>query len=193
MLTAIKRAVSPTPTQMASLDSNPLPAVSTTPLTDFICSRLEGDNLKLFGMMFAEAIKNDRHAETIWFEDVFKFLGYTRYDSAVKQLERNFSGKQTVSAVDDNLRFKAEVTPGPSKDRYLISVKQFEKLLVEAKTTEGALARDMMLEVKDAVQDYIKWEMEAREKLAKSCKQQLEESNAQLLRVNFIRRGLIPT
>lgn len=71
--------------------------------------------------MFAEAIKNDRHADTRWFEDVFKFLGYTRYDSAVK-LKRSFSslaGKQTVSAHDDNLRFVAEVTPGPSTDRII--------------------------------------------------------------------------
>ena len=38
-------------------------------------------------------------------------------------------------------------------------MRQFEKLLVEAQTSEGALARDMMLEVKDAVQNYITWKM----------------------------------
>ena len=186
LMTAIKPEVSPKPGIATTSIPSPStqPTVSKTPLTEFICSRLEGDNLKLFGLMFAEAIKNDRHAETIWFEDVFKFLGYTRYDSAVKRLKRNFSGKQTVSAFDDNLRFKAEVNPGPLKDQYLISVRQFEKLLVEAKTAEGALARDMMLEVKDAVQDYIKWEMEEVSRAAmeekRQAQQQLEDQTPSL-------------
>ena len=96
---------------------------------------------------------------------------------AVRQLKKQFSDiKPTI----DNLHFEVEVTKsisGPSKAVYLISVRQFEKLLVEAKTSEGALARDMMLEVKDAVQDYIKWEMETSAKLAQ---QQLEEQTSDL-------------
>ena len=192
IMTAMKTAVSPNPRRAdaptASLIA--LPLVSRTPLTDFICSRLEGETLQLFGLLFAEAIKNDRHAQIILFENVYKFLGYDRYDVAVKQLKRLFPSIESGNA---NHHFKVEITkcaPGRSKDPYLISARQFEKLLVEAKTGEGALARDMMLELKDAVQDYIKMEMEEASRLAQ---QQLEESHAQRLELQAIQAKLQAT
>ena len=52
------------------------------------------------------------------------------------------------------------------KKLYLISVRQFETMLLAAKTDEGARAREMMLDVKDAVQDYMKMEMEASTRAA---------------------------
>lgn len=39
-------------------------------------------------------------------------------------------------------------------------------MLCEAKTPEDALARTMVLDVKDVVQDYIKWEMEEASRIA---------------------------
>ena len=48
--------------------------------------------------MFADAIKNDRHANVILFENVYKFLGYERYDVAVKQLKKLFPGMAAVAA-----------------------------------------------------------------------------------------------
>ena len=177
-MTAIKQAVSPKsqrPPASSSLQSSGV--ASKTPLTDFICSRLRGNNLQLFALMFAEAIKNDRHAKFILFENVYNFLGYERYDVAVRQLKKLFSG---ITACVENLHFRVEVSPGargPLKDTYLISVRQFETLMLAAKTEEGALAREMMLDVKDAVQDFMKMEMEASAKLAQ---QQLDQQTSQL-------------
>ena len=101
-MTGIKGAMSGQPQRATPSTGGPsiLPTASRTPLTDFICSRLHDERLQLFALLFAEAIKNDRHAQTIWFEEVFKFLGYTRYDSAVKQLKRHFPGQQTASPND---------------------------------------------------------------------------------------------
>lgn len=98
IMTAIKRAVSPKPQRgtpsIANTSSSPV--VSKTPLTDFICSRLEGDYLQLFALMFAEAVKNDRHAKVVLFESVYKFLGYDRYDNAVRQLRKAFKESELV-------------------------------------------------------------------------------------------------
>ena len=182
MMNAIKRAVSPN-LQRRNLNSTSLagfsapPQVSSTPLTDFICSSLQGERLQLFGLMFAEAIKNDRHAKVIVFENVYKFLGYDRYNNAVRQLKNSFKDSELVV---DNLLIGEQVSKGaagPSKTMYLISVRQFETLMLNAQTTEGAVARQMMLDVKDAVQDYIKLEMETSAKLAR---QQLEEQMSRL-------------
>ena len=154
VMSAIKRAVSPNP-QRAETPTTALciTPVSRTPLTDFICSRLEGEKLQLFGLMFAEAIKNDRHAKVIVFENVYKFLGYDRYNNAVRQLKNSFTDSELLV---DNLLTGEQVSKGaagPSKTTYLISVRQFETLMLNAQTTEGARARGMMLDVKDAVQD----------------------------------------
>ena len=103
--------------------------------------------------MFAEAVKNDRHAKVISFEQVYKFLGYDQYSHAVRQLEKVVPN---IQLSDKNLSPKGEVsssTRGPSKDQYIISVREFDQMLCEAKTPEGALARTMMLDVKDAVQE----------------------------------------
>ena len=160
-MTAIKRAVSPRAQRtIPSCSTVPTVMASRTPLTDYICSRLQGENLKLFALMFAEAIKTDRHANVILFENVYHFLGYTRYDSELKNL---FPAIQAVPMPVKNLRSTAEVSSGargPSKDSYLISVRQFESLMLAAKTDDGGRAREMMLDVKDAVQDYMKMEME---------------------------------
>ena len=78
---------------------------------------------------------------------------YDHYKHAVRQLRRLFPDIQTVS---DNLPSSGPVsknTPGLTKDSYFISAREFDLMLCEAKTPEGALARTMMLDVKDAVQD----------------------------------------
>lgn len=100
----------------------------------------------------------------------------------MRQLKKLFPDIQSVS---DNLPSSGLVsknTPGPSKDSYLIWARQFDTMLSEAKTAEGVLARDMMLDVKDAVQDYIKWEMEKASRLAteeeRQAQQQLEEQTS---------------
>ena len=46
--------------------------------------------------MFAEAVKNDRHAKVVLFESVYKFLGYDRYDNAVRQLRKAFKESELV-------------------------------------------------------------------------------------------------
>ena len=179
MIKAIKRAVSPKPQRShPGNDLALMTDVQETPLTSYLCSRLSGENLKLFALMFAEAIKTDRHAKVILFENVFRFLGYERYDVAVKQLKKLFPG---TKALVENLHPKVEVssgTRGPSKDTYVISVRQFETMMLAAKTDEGATAREMMLDVKDAVQDYKKMEMEAS---AVQISSQLEEQRSKLV------------
>jgi hypothetical protein len=50
--------------------------VQETPLTSYICSRLRGENLQLFAFMFAEAIKNDRHAIITPFDIIYKIFDY---------------------------------------------------------------------------------------------------------------------
>ena len=185
IMNAIKQAVSPKPQRC--FPSNSVQSsidVSRTPLTEFICSRLRGNNLQLFALMFAEAIKNDRHAKVIIFENVYKFLGYELYQHAVRQLKRLFP--EAPPTPINNLTSSGEVFPGtrgPSKVNYLISVRQFETLMLAAKTEEGALAREMMLDVKDAVQDYMKMEMEAEAnaRLAANAQLAIEEAKRQEL------------
>ena len=173
------------------------PVVSRTPLTDFMCSRLQSEKLQLFGLMFAEAVKNDRHAKVIRFENVYRFLGYDRYNNAVRQLKNTFADSELVV---DNLLTSEQVTKGtsgPSKTSYLVSVRQFETLMLNAQTTEGGVAREMMLDVKDAVQDYIKMEMEEASRMAvereKLAQQQLEESNAQRAELEAVQAKLQAT
>ena len=152
LMNAIKRAVSPRLQRTHSDSAMTPPHVQEDPLTTFICSRLRGDNLKLFALMFAEAIKNDRHARVILFENVYRFLGYDRYNNAVRQLKNLYADSDLVF---DNLLTCEQVknpTPGPQKTGILISVRQFETLMLAAKTDEGGRAREMMLDVKDAVQ-----------------------------------------
>ena len=194
IMNSIKRAVSQK-TQRSQTSSSVQSSVvaivaSRTPLTDFICSRLRGENLQLFALMFAEAIKNDRHAEVIPFEDVYKFLGYDRYDNAVRQLKRLFT---EVELNTDPLLTGEELPRGRhghQKELYLISVRQFETMMLAAKTDEGARAREMMLDVKDAVQDYMKIEMEAS---ARQAQQQLEEETARRLELEAVQTQLQAT
>ena len=109
LMNAIKRAVSPNP-QRARLDNTSTagpcttPTVSRTtrtPLTDFICSCLQGEKLQLFGLILAEAVKNDRHAQ--------------------KSLSLRTS---TSSSASDNLRrlfqtFRCPTETSPPRERFL--------------------------------------------------------------------------
>ena len=191
IMNAIKRAVSPKPQRSSPSSGVQSPVVaSRTPLTNFICSRLRGDNLQLFALMFAEAIKNDRHAKVILFENVYKFLGYDRYNNAVRQLKNTFLDEDLVL---DNLLTNEQVakeTPGPQKQGYLVSVRQFETLMLKAHTAEGDRAREMMLDVKDAVQDYMKIEMETS---ARQAQQQLDEETARRLELEAVQTQLQAT
>lgn len=69
--------------------------------------------------------------------------------------------------------------------------------MLNAQTAEGAVAREMMLDVKDAVQDYIKWEMEESSRMAtevqRQTQQQFEEEKSKRLDLEAVQARLQAT
>ncbi len=124
-----------------------------TPFTDFVLSRLpDEESQKLFALSFGEHLRRDADALEIDFDEVFKWLGIDRKDSALRLLRREFSSAEYVSHIDvGNLG----TTGGRPRDVYKISFNQFEELMIAAQTAEGKKARKLVLHLKKILQDYI--------------------------------------
>ncbi len=110
-------------------------------------------------MSFGEYLRHDPDALDIDFDDVFKWLGIDRKDSALRLLKREFSSAEYVSHTDvGNLG----TTGGRPKEVYKISFNQFEELMIAAQTDEGKKARKLVLLLKKILQDYMIAEQEQR-------------------------------
>ena len=80
------------------------PAETGTPFTDFVLSRLPDEaSQKLFALSFGEYLHHDPDALDIDFDDVFKWLGIDRKDSALRLLRREFSSAEYVSHMWETL------------------------------------------------------------------------------------------
>ena len=131
---------------------------ANTPFTEFVLSRISQDDPhRLFVMSFAEHVRADPDAKVIDFNDVFRWIGYDRKDSAVRLLKRELNESEYIFYVKHN---DVENLAGRPKEVYKISVNQFEELMIAAHTDEGKRARKMVLLLKRAVQDYMQMEIE---------------------------------
>ena len=103
-------------------------------------------------MSFGEHLRHDPAALDIDFDDVYKWLGIDRKDSALRLLKREFSSAEYVSHTDVE---SLGTTGGRPRDVYKISFNQFEELMISAQTPEGKRARKFVLLLKKILQDYV--------------------------------------
>ena len=171
------------PSSGSSVGSKSPPSAQTgTPFTHFVLSRLpDEDSQKLFARSFGEYLHHDPDALDIDFDDVFKWLGIDRKDSALRLLKREFSSAEYRSHIDvGNLG----TTGGRPRDVYKISFNQFEELMIAAQTAEGKKARKLVLHLKKILQDYIIAEQVQQARAAEAARanalqQQLDGLRAQ--------------
>lgn len=128
-----------------------------TPFTKFVLSRLDEDSAKIFAISFAEHVRNDPDDRVIEFDSVYLWLGFTRIDNGIRLLKKEFENSEIVFLT------KEGASGGRPKDSYLISINQFEHLLMMAKTEEGKAARKMLLIIKRAAFDWMKIELEEKD------------------------------
>ena len=110
----------------------------------------------------------DKHALVFDLSDSLPWLGIDRIDNAIRLLTRHF--KRDEYKVEKVFLPKEENSDkgGRPGNRHLISLDMFEDLLMLADTTQGKKARKMYKQLRDAVQDYMKMEMEANAVQARS-------------------------
>ena len=135
-----------------------------TPFTDFVLSSLpDEESQKSFALSFGEYLRRDADALEIDFDDVYRWLGIDRKDSALRLLKREFSSAECAFHIDvGNLG----TAGGRPRDMYKISFNQFEELMIAAQTAEGKKARKLVLHLKKILQDYIVAEQECAKKAA---------------------------
>lgn len=100
------------------MSATPSSAQPATPFTDFVLSRLPDESQKLFAMSFGEHLHHDPDAIEIDFDNVFKWLGMNRKDSALRLLKREFSSAEYASHTDVG---SLGTTGGRPRDVYMIS------------------------------------------------------------------------
>ena len=145
-------------------------------------SRLpDEESQKLFALSFGEYLHHDPDALDIDFDDVYRWLGIVRTDSALRLLKREFSTDEYIVHCDVE-----NSTPGAGRPRdvYKISFNQFEELMISAQTPEGKRARRLVLLLKKILQDYIIAEQVQQARAAEAARanalqQQLDGLRAQ--------------
>jgi hypothetical protein len=176
-MNAIKRAVAPLQRSRTSVtDAGPSSATEHSLLTEFVLNRLQGPSKELFAISFAAQMSVDKNALVYNLADALPWLGIELLGNAVRLMTKHY--KEGEYRVEEVFLPKDKNPKGgrPGK-RYLISLDMFEDLLMLADTKQDKEARKMYKQLRDAVQDYMKMEMEAT---AKRAQQELEARTTQL-------------
>ena len=157
-----------TPSPQVHASTPAVASSSSTPFTTFVISRLDDEESKVYAMTFAPQIQVDCDAPNLVFDDYYHLLGHTEKKTAVRTLKR---------AIPDHnlLHTSVQNSTGRPRDVYMVSVNQFEAVMLEAKTAAGRKWRDLVLKIKNLVVQYMKMEMEIS---ARFAQQQLEEQKA---------------
>ncbi len=184
VMNAIKRAVSPLrPSLTTATDAGPSSPPALSSLTDFVLNRLQGPSKQLFALSFAAQMSVDKHALVFDLADALPWLGIDILGNAVRLMTKHF--KEGEYRTEEVFLSKDKNPKGgrPGK-RYLISLDMFEDLLMLADTKQGRDARKMYKQLRDAVQDFMKMEMEESARAAaeneKLAQLQLEDQASKL-------------
>ena len=124
----------------------------------------ESTRHRLFAFTFAEQIHEDRNALVLDLEDVCVWLGFARQDQAVRILKAEFDESEYVYQCD----------------RYLISVTQFKKLLLSARTQQNREYRDIIITIEGAACDFMKMEMDRAKELMEEQKNRTADLEKQV-------------
>ena len=127
---------------------------SDSPFTQFVLSNLDEQDQKMVATTFAPQIQTDCDARNLDFDDFFHLLGHTSKRDAVRTLKRTISEGEIV------LGTSAKNSTGRPRDIYLVSVNQFEEVLLAANTDAGKKWRKLVLKIKNLVVQFMKMEME---------------------------------
>ena len=118
----------------------------------------------------------DKRAVVFDLADALPWLGIELLGNAVKLMTRHFK--------EGDYNFEEVFVPkdknpkdGRAGKRYMISLDIFEDLLMLTDTKQGKEARKMYKQLRDAVQDYMKMEMEAS---VEKAQQELEARTTEL-------------
>lgn len=124
----------------------------------------ESTRHRLFAFTFAEQIHRDRNALVLDLEDVCIWLGFARQDQAVRMLKAEFDESEYVYQCG----------------RYLISVTQFKKLLLLARTQQNREYRDIIITIEGAACDFMKMEMDRAKGLVEEHKNRTADLEKQV-------------
>ena len=163
---------SPSPEPGASSSTGPSSCESDNPFTRFVLSHLIEQDHKLVAMAFAPQIQTDCEARNLDFDDFFHLLGHTSKRDAVRTLRRVIAESELL------LGTSAQNSTGRPRDHYMLSVNQFEEVLLAANTDAGKRWRKLVLRIKNLVVQYMKLEMEKKMSQLAIKDEKLEELEA---------------
>ena len=130
---------------------------SDAPQDDFVTyllSRFSEPQKRMFAESYGLYMREDmRNKFCIDLDLAFKWLGFTRKDSAV-----NLMQKHLIEGQDFAFQWAAECANwtqnGRIADKYMLTPRGFKKLLMRARTEQGDAAIDYFLEIEDALLAY---------------------------------------
>ena len=143
---------SPSPEPGASSSSGPSTCESDNPFTCFILPQLDDEDERMVAMAFAPQIHTNCDARKLDFDNFFHLLGHTSKRDAVRILKRTIPEAELV------LGTSAQNSTGRPRDIYMVSVNQFEQVLLAANTEAGKKWRKLVLRIKNLVVQYMKME-----------------------------------
>ena len=143
-------------TSAEEVSAIPSTAQPGTPFTDFVLSRLpDEESQKLFAASFGEHLRHDSDALAIHLDHVYKWLGYDRKDNTVRLLKKEIPDGEYALLTSEEGR-------GPAnRASCMISLNQFEELMIAAQTAQGKKARKFALLLKMILQEYLIAEQKA--------------------------------
>ena len=127
-----------------------------SPFTRFVLSNLDDQDHKMVAMAFAPQIQTDCDARNLDFDDFFHLLGHKTKGDAIRTLNRVFKDGEIVFSNP------AKNSVGRPKNVYMLSVNEFEELLLAANTDDGKKWRKLVLKIKNLVVQYMKKELEVQ-------------------------------
>ena len=120
----------------------------------YLLSRFSEPQKRMFAESYGVYVREDlRNNHCIDLDQAFKWLGFTRKDSAVKLMQKHLTEGQDFAFqhLADCANWSQN---GRIADKYMLTPRGFKKLLMRARTAQGDAATDYFLEIEDALLAY---------------------------------------
>ena len=137
------------------------PSSNQDSFLSFLLARFTDAQKRLFAESYSVYMQDHLRDEfCIDLDEAFKWMGFRRKENAVKLLSKwlvlnidyNLIRTPHLSTAEPSERFKLRQNP----DKYMLKPRAFKKLLFHAKTPEGVVASDYLLDIEDALLAYTK-------------------------------------
>ena len=127
-----------------------------------------------FNFKIYKYFKNNKNDFIVDFDEVYKFIGFSRVDHAKRLLIKEFEEKIDYIIISPP---KGENVLGRNKEKIMLNIKCFKKYCLAASTKQSKILYDYYISMEEVIMEYMEEQFNKQNNIIRENKKAIEEKN----------------